>query len=116
MRGDRLLAPGLGLGHYLAAPIEFGPSGQLSLYRLLAGANQLVPAVALGQHALLADRRGLADLTAPGRPHTSAAGDGDPVEALGELIERVDHPRVADQSREDLGRAPDMVDQPFCGV
>ena len=65
----------------------------------LAGADQRLAAVALGQHALLPHRRRLAQLARRRRPDAPGAGDGDAGEAVREVVEVVDDPGVAQQPR-----------------
>ena len=69
----------------------------LGLDGLLALLDERLAAVALGEHPLLPDRGGLADLAAAGGPDPPAAGDGDAAERLRQLVDRVDDPGVGEQ-------------------
>ena len=88
----------------------------LGLDRRLAGGDQHVTTVALGEHPLLADCGCLSQLARGGREHPSRMGDRDAVEVVGNLIEAVDHPDVPQQPAREHGRlviAGDLVGQPL---
>ena len=86
------------------AGVELGPDGGL------AGLHQLLAAVALGQHPVLADRRRLAQLTGRSRPHAAAAGHRHPGEAGRQRRQVLDHPHVAQQGAGQRQRRPAAVD------
>ena len=110
VRGDRVLGLGVGARHRLAVTLERRPRRELGLRRRLAGSDQRVAAVALGQHALLAHRRRLAQLAGPGRPDPSGERDRDPVEPAGQPLEALDHPHVAQQRSRKRRRVSRPVD------
>ena len=112
VRRDRPLGLGLGARHRLAVALERGAGRVLGLHRGLARPDQRVAAVALGEHALLADRRRLAELaraatTTPGPTRVTAT----PSKPIGQPLEALDHPHVARAgARASAGRIGRSVD------
>ena len=80
-----------------AGALDRRERGLLGLRGGLDGADQLVAAVALGQHAVLAAGGDLAQLARARRPHAAVAGDGDAVEAGIDRVDVVDDPDAGEQ-------------------
>ena len=98
MPRDRLLGLGLHPRHRLAVALERRAGAVLGLHGGPARPDQRVPPVAFGQHALLADRRRLAQFARAGRPHAARARHRDAVEPIGQVLEALDDPHVREQA------------------
>ena len=111
VRGDRVLGLGVGPCHRLAVTLERRAGRELGLCRGLARPDQSVAAVALGQDALLAHRRRLAELAGTRRPDPSGERHGNPAEPVVQPLEALHHPHVAQQrprERRGIGRPVDV--------
>ena len=97
VRSDRAFVIAVTLGDDAGSGFESGAGALLVLCGGLARGDQLLTAVALGEDALLAHRRRLADLAGACRPHPALAGDGHPAEGSGHGIDRVDKPHVGQE-------------------
>ena len=88
--------------------LDGGQRALLGLHGALGLAHERVAAVALGQHALRAAARRLAQLAREAEPRAAGARDGHAQEAGRQLIEVLDHPRVGQQPARELhrGRRP----------
>ena len=84
----------------------------LGLHGGLARPDQRVAAVAFGQHALLADRRRLAQLARAGGPHAARARHRHAVEPIGHVLEALNDPHAGEQAAcapGDLSRSVHVV-------
>ena len=92
---------GVGGGDGGLGGLAGGARGVLGLHGGLAGGDELLAAVALGEDALLAALRRLAHLAVAAVPDAPGAVDGDAGEAGRQLLELLDDPRVPQQPPRD---------------
>ena len=103
-----LVARRVGRLHGRRGGLDGGQRALLGLHGALGLAHERIAPVALGQHALRAAARRLAQLAGEAEPRAAAARDGHAQEAGRQLIEVLDHPRVGQQPARELhrGRRP----------
>ena len=97
------LALGVRVGHGARGRLGGGSGLGLAACGALGGGDQLVAAVALLEHALLAARRRLAQLAGRAEQHAAGAGHRHAGEALGQRVERLDHPRAGQEALGERG-------------
>ncbi len=78
----------------------------LRLGRVLGLAQELLTAVALGEHLLVARAGACRSSPACADHARPALGDGDPGEATGQLLEALHDPGIRDESPDDRGASP----------